>query len=241
MEPGKDRGTGDIRVLFVGNSHTYMNDMPELFRLIYEKTAGARAAVTMLAYSGRHLRWHADEFFSLRFELLYGGYDYCVIQQAAHPFPPEEETLADGERVLALCRAGGVTPVFFMTWAEKRAPEHQEKMIAVYEKLHAMAPSLLAPVGKVWQAVRESHPEIELYYADGEHASPQGDLLAASVLCAAITGRTDVAMPGHMLDFKGNAPADQSPHVVLSREAAVVPLDEGAAAAIREAMREVMS
>ena len=85
----KDHKT--IRVLFVGNSHTYMNDMPQLFRETCERTTGVPTEVTRLAFSGRHLRWHLSEYFSLRFALLYGGYDYCVIQQAAHPFPPREE------------------------------------------------------------------------------------------------------------------------------------------------------
>ncbi|MBQ8955043.1 MAG: hypothetical protein IJ048_13105 [Clostridia bacterium] len=226
----------DIKVLFVGNSHTYMNDMPQLFRAVYEKTTGCRAEVTMLAYSGRHLKWHMDELFSLRFQLLYGGFDYCVIQQAAHPFPPEEETLSAAARVTALCAAGGVTPVFFMTWAEKRMPENQQKMIDVYRRLHAASPSLLAPVGVVWRAVRESHPEIELYYADGEHASPQGDLLIACVLCAALTGSPAVKAPDFMLNFK---PADREgagPHIVMNRDEVRVPLDAPAFQAVLEAI-----
>lgn len=226
----------DIRVLFVGNSHTYMNDMPRLFWEVYEKTTGCQAEVTMLAYSGRHLKWHMDELFSLRFQLLYGGFDYCVIQQAAHPFPPEEETLADGARIVALCQAGGVTPVFSMTWAEKRLPENQRKMIATYQKLHAAHPSLLAPVGIVWQAVRASHPEIELYATDGEHASPQGDLLIACVLCAALTGRADVKAPGFMLNFKPAVREGEGPHILMNRDEVRRPLDEAAFSAIREAI-----
>lgn len=228
----------DIRVLFVGNSHTYMNDMPHFFEEVYERTTLCRADAAMLAFSGKHLQWHMDEFFSLRYALLYGGYDYCVLQQAAHPFPPEEETLADGQRAAALCRAGGVTPVFYMTWAEKQLPENQRKMTDVYTHLHESTPaSMLAPAGMVWQAVREKHPEVELYAPDGEHASPCGDVLIAAVLCATIARTADVRLPDHMLDFKKNAPEDTSPHVVLDREAAVVPMDEHAAAAILEEIR----
>ena len=82
-----------MRVLFVGNSHTYMNDMPALFADVMEKTTGEKTEVSMLAYSGRQLEWHRAEYFSLRFALLYGNYDYCVFQQAAHPFPDIDSTL----------------------------------------------------------------------------------------------------------------------------------------------------
>ena len=41
---------------------------------------------------------------------------------------------------------------------------------------------LLAPVGEVWQSFRKEHPDIELYFTDGAHASPAGSLLAAAVI-----------------------------------------------------------
>ena len=44
-----------MRVLFVGNSHTYMNDMPYLFKNVWEKSMGEACEVSMLAYSGRQL------------------------------------------------------------------------------------------------------------------------------------------------------------------------------------------
>ena len=65
------------------------------------------------------------KYFALRFNLLYGGYDYCVIQQAAHPYPPVESTLDIGGEIIDLCHRCGVTPVVYMTWAEKRFPAHQ--------------------------------------------------------------------------------------------------------------------
>ena len=76
-----------MRVLFVGNSHTYFNDMPALFAAMCERLCGEKPDVTMLAFSGRPLSWHREEYFSLRFALLYGRYDYCVLQQQAHPSP----------------------------------------------------------------------------------------------------------------------------------------------------------
>lgn len=70
-----------MRVLFLGNSHTYFNDMPRLFADMCGELSGERPEVTMLAYSGRSLAWHREEYFSLRFALLYGGYEYCAAQR----------------------------------------------------------------------------------------------------------------------------------------------------------------
>lgn len=222
----------DIKVLFVGNSHTYMNDMPQLFRETWEATTGARAEVTMLAFSGRHLRWHLSEYFSLRFALLYGGYDYCVIQQAAHPFPPEAETLADGRELIGLCQKTGVTPVLYMTWAEKRFPENQQKMIDTYRALARETGALLAPVGLAWHGLLQAHPEVDPFFRDGEHASPYGDLLIAAVLCATLTGSADVRLPGHVFDFGVEFSDPQHPAARLDRAAIELPVDPDRAQAI---------
>ena len=48
-----------MKILFIGNSHTYMNDMPELTRKMIEEATGDSCEVFMLAYSSRSLKWHS--------------------------------------------------------------------------------------------------------------------------------------------------------------------------------------
>ena len=49
-----------LRILFVGNSHTYYNDMPHLVQLRAEKE-GFACQVTMIAHGGWYLSQHAEE------------------------------------------------------------------------------------------------------------------------------------------------------------------------------------
>ena len=51
-----------MKVLFIGNSHTYFNDMPHLFSDMCRKAGEAETDVTMIAYSGRTLAWHEDVY-----------------------------------------------------------------------------------------------------------------------------------------------------------------------------------
>lgn len=190
-----------MKVLFVGNSHTFFNDMPELFARFVEKTTGEKPEVVMLAYGGRDYKWHRKEYFALRFNLMYGNYDYCILQQAAHPYPPKEETLEYGGMLIELCKKYGVKPVVYMTWAEKRFPENQQKMIDTCNKLAQEHDALLAPVGMVWQKVQQNHPEIELYFKDGEHAGPYGDFLIVCVFCKLLTGKISEEVAGCGFDF----------------------------------------
>ena len=195
----KNLNLKDIKVLFIGNSHTYMNDMPFLFSHIYKKTTNFKAESVMLAFSGRNLEWHLEEYLSLRYNLLYGKYDYCIIQQAAHPFPPEENTLKDGKQIIDLCKKANTIPVLYMTWAEKAHPENQQKMIDTYTKLAKETGSLLAPIGIVWRDIQNKYPDIDLYYKDGEHASPYGDLLISSLMVKTISG-LNPSLPDYILD-----------------------------------------
>ena len=192
-----------MKVLFIGNSHTYFNDMPRLFAEMTGRLTGEEAEVTMLAYSGRSLAWHMEEYLSLRFALLYGSFDYCVIQQQAHPFPGEETTAENAKKIMALCRAGNAKPVLCMTWAERGKPENAAVMSSVYRRLAEETGALLAPVGELFETVQKEHPSIDLYYEDGAHASPAGDYLIAAVYAALLTKTKDLSpLPDTAIAFR---------------------------------------
>ena len=190
-----------MRVLFIGNSHTFFNDMPALFASMCEQLTGEKPEVTMLAYSGRTLRWHCEESFSIRFVLLYGAYAYCVVQERAHPFPEAEETIASAERIFSLCQKAGTKPVVYMPWAKKDEPEMLDGISKICRKLAKDHEALLLPAGELFRDVHLYHPEIELYWEDGAHSSPYGDYLIAAALAGMLTGCKDL----HKLNHTGFA------------------------------------
>ena len=193
------------KILFIGNSHTYMNDMPELARQMMENATGEACEVFMLANPGKPLKWHMEEdYYSVRFNVLYGKYDYCVIQEQAHPLPPEEDTVESIARLIDLCKKANIAPVIFETWAEKRKPENQDEMNRRYRKLAREYGAILAPVGEVWEktlADLNDQSEYDLYFRDGEHASAVGDYLAAMVTVKAITGKMPLKGFRRAFDF----------------------------------------
>ena len=118
-----------MKILFIGNSHTFMNDMPALVRDMVREVTSEECECVMLAYGGRSLKWHmSEEYFAVRFNILHGGYDYCVMQEVAHPMTSEDDTYANVRKIAELCSTAGTTPVIFETWAEKAMPEHQAEM-----------------------------------------------------------------------------------------------------------------
>ena len=224
-----------MKVLFVGNSHTYFNDMPKLFADMCGKLNDEPTEVTMLAYSGRALHWHMKEYFSIRFALMYGGYDYCVIQQLGHPFPGLEKTEPDVQSLVSLCRSCGTKPVLYMTWAKKDEPEKIGEISSAYRLLTARCGTLLAPIGELYEKLRISHPEIDLYWRDGAHASVYGTYLIAATFAALLTQQNDLSGIADVT-FDFNAAFDpEHPHAETDRNKLPCGIDPKTAAILRDA------
>lgn len=169
-----------LNLLFIGNSHTYYNDMP----LLVQRRAndvGFSCRVTMLTHPGWFLSQHAADP-EARFNILYGDYDYVVLQEHAHPFGPEEVFLSAASTLAAWIRDAGATPVIYETWAKKDEPHIQSHMNEVHERVAAEISALLAPVGEDWWGYKRSWPNLELYDEDGAHASRAGSDFAAKLI-----------------------------------------------------------
>ena len=252
-----------MKVLFIGNSHTFYNDMPQIFKNICDEK-GKDVEVAMQAFGGKTYGWHYGQMTELRFALMHGGFDYIIMQQAAHsPCPAKEETLADGGKIIELARKCGVTPIQTMPWAEKRDPDHQKGMYDIYNTLSEMYGVKLAYAGNVFEDVFYNHPEIDMYWKDGEHASPYGSYTIAMSVYAAIFGESVKGLAPNSyntypvtdegwaaikdafaalgkdpnnaeLQAKASALYKENVSVVMDKEEAFIPLDPEKAAVLQE-------
>lgn len=176
-----------MRVLFIGNSHTYYNDMPRIFREICENY-GEKTEVVMLAHGGMGLDFHQEQP-EVRFNIRYGNYDVVILQHVAHPMGDPEVMRQAAECLIRWGKEAGARPVLYETWTTKEdGKSRQPGMSSMYEKIAGENQVELAPVGDVWWEYHERHPEIELYAEDGRHASVNGSRLAAFTLASAVLG-----------------------------------------------------
>ena len=190
-----------MKILFVGNSHTFFHDMAHTFARLWEAGTGEAICPVVLCHPGMGFDYHLKEYFEVRYNLLYGGFDYAVFQQKAHPFAGTEEDYAAAVRLAELAKSGGVRPVFALTWAEQAAPEHQETMNAFHDRLCAETGALLSPVGRVWQEALRRNPALPLYWQDGQHASVYGDYLIAVTHTRVLSGVSARNLPSIGCDF----------------------------------------
>ncbi len=173
-----------LRILFIGNSHTYFNDMPILVKKRFDEQ-GYDCSVTMLAHPGWFLAQHVEDP-EARFNIIYGEYDYVVLQEHAHPFGPVDKFFDAVRALTGWIKESGSTPVLYITWARKNEPEAQQQMTNAHIQIAEETGSLLAHAGDTWWEYMESHPNSEMYAGDGEHASPAGSDYAAKMIESAI-------------------------------------------------------
>ena len=177
-----------VNILFIGNSHTYYHDMPQIVQRL-AVDAGYVCHVVMLAHAGWFLARHAREP-EVRFNILHGGFDYVVLQEHAHPFGTEKKFLDAASALNRMIRRAGSIPVIYESWARKAEPEKQAQMNEVHRRIASRIDALVAPVGESWWEYQKSRPDLEMYAEDGEHASKAGSEFAAGHIWETI--RTDM-------------------------------------------------
>ncbi len=194
-----------VRVLFIGNSYTYFNNLPEILAKLGDAGRQVKVETRMIAPGGWRLKDHLEKG-EAPVALQEGTWDYVVLQEQSTlgynlfvEGKPRVSSTAIFEpsalKWAAEIRKAGAKPVFFLTWARKASPEDQAALDHAYMHVARASGSLVAPVGIAWEQVRRDHPEIELYSGDGSHPSPAGTYLAACVFYAAVFRKSPVGLP----------------------------------------------
>ena len=176
----------EIKVLFIGNSHTYMCDVPGLTASLAGQD-GYTLDAQQCAFSDYYLKDHLEDEETAA-KLGSGEYDFVIFQEHTHPFPDEEEYADSVQKLMALVPGRKTGFVLYETWARKEEPEAQEMMCRVNEAVAKSSKAALAEVGKRWWEKLEEDPDAGLFSKDGEHASQKGAQFAAQILWETIRG-----------------------------------------------------
>jgi hypothetical protein len=195
-------GRPALRILFVGNSLTYENDMPEMVdRLAAADPGPLPVFVVSDTLGGRRLSYWADNG-GLRNLLSTVHWNVVVLQEQSE-IPSfaraDRARLMDGplRSIDRQVRNRGARTELFMTWAHEGGEFSGDSYQAMQDRLaigyleEAKAIGAdVVPVGLAWSAAHARAPSLQLWADDGTHPSVQGSYLAACVMYASLTGRT---------------------------------------------------
>ncbi len=182
----------ELKILFIGNSYTYGNDLPELLaQLLTGK--GMKVQYESVTVGGATLEKHWLDG-KAKEAIHKQQWDYVVLQeQSTRPFSNRDAFFQYAKLFSEEIKASKARPLFYMTWAAKASPDEQPKLAEPYRAIAKETGSLVAPVGEAWkQAVLVG---MDLYVADGRHPNLLGSYLAGCVMYQTLTGKSALELP----------------------------------------------
>lgn len=195
-----------MRVLFIGNSFTYFNDMPKTVSAMLKRTH-PDAVVESVTKGGYFLSRHLDEddaLCGLAKSKLSEKWDYVILQEQSFCPVGDNERFMRGVLGLSeLIRPTGAKILMYSTWAYRNGSEKLEKTGLLYEE---MKDRLLAAytdaatavggevvdVGNLFYGIMKEHPECDLLKdTDNYHPSSLGSLAIASIFTLTLGGKAE--------------------------------------------------
>jgi hypothetical protein len=203
-----------VNVLFIGNSYTYGNDLPGMFRGL-AAAAGKRVFVDESTIGGFSLEQHFNYKPTVD-KILERRWNYVVLQEQSVgptiPFYRDNVMFPVARKLDSLIKITGSRTVFFVTWGRKTGGQFtlgshssilfkdyyqmQDTITAVYRRLGGELGALLCPVGPAWKMAYRANPRALLWdESDKSHAFPEGTYLAACTFYKTILGEDPIGIP----------------------------------------------
>jgi hypothetical protein len=218
------------RVLFLGNSYTYVNDLPTTFAWLAQ-SGGRSIEVGMVANGSETLSQHASSSDDTA-KISSASWSYVVLQEQSDTpaYASSSSVMYSPAKTLAdeAARIGAV-PLLFMTWAHKDGEPDagqasyegaQDATDRTYLALSGDLGLPVAPVGYTWLHVYLDHPDIELWQSDNSHPTAAGTYLAACVFYATIFRQSPygLSFDGGLSNSQAQILQDEAGHHVLDMQ-----------------------
>jgi hypothetical protein len=207
-----DSGQEPLHILFIGNSYTYVNDLPTTFRKL-ACSGGIKVETDMAASGGWTLAQHAGSQETFQ-KIDSRKWDFVVLQEQSEiPAIPNSriQSMYPAARILvSRIRLKGSKPVFFLTWGHRDGDKQfgiqsytdmQSQLRAGYLGIAQELSAPVAGVGDVWRQAAQQPDPISLWQDDGSHPTEAGTYLAACVFYAVLFHQSPEGLPYH-----GNVP-----------------------------------
>ena len=201
------------KVLWIGNSYTYVNDLPSMLRQL-ALSSGDTLIMDSNTPGGYSFAAHTTNATTLQ-KLAQTGNDFVILQaQSQEPsFPPtqvESQTFPYASQLDSLIHVGSpcAQTVFYMTWGRKygdaqNCPNYpplctfqgmNDRLRWAYKTMADNNEALLSPVGMAWKASWEADSTINLWSSDNSHPSVAGSYLSACVFYATLLKKSPVGL-----------------------------------------------
>jgi len=183
-----------MKILFIGNSYTFFNDMPKIFENLANDN-GIKVEVHSITKGGRRLESYADSSDPITESLLTllgrETFDVCFIQeQSVLPALDFDRFVSGLSCVIDLVKDKCSRLILYSTWGRKEGSEKLAKyhwtseymtglLSDAYQRAAALFDVSVSSVGINFMKVSRNCSNIDLYRDDFSHPSYHGSCLAA--------------------------------------------------------------
>ncbi len=186
------------KVLFVGNSHTYVNNIPELVQKM-AATQGIQLEVSAITAGGYRLEDHVADG-KVQAALKSEKFTVVILQeQSGRPVLEAAAFKASVQQLAALAKTAKTQVVLYVSWsrADLEAQGYSQKnWDTSFTTVATATQTKLAPVGTAWANAVKAGVQIEkLRSSDGVHAAPAGSYLTALTIYSSLVGLNPLGLP----------------------------------------------
>ena len=191
-----------LAVLFIGNSLTYSNDLPDLLKHLLEVAQDNPVHIESVAMADYGLPDHWVSG-SSRARIAGGGWDVVILQQGPSATEGRPYLLEYTEAFDQEIRAQGGRTALYMVWPARSRFFDFPGVLDSYRTAAEEVGGMFLPAGEAWRVAWETDPDLEFYGPDGFHPTLLGSYLAAVVMMEKITGYDPRDLPPVIQRSKG--------------------------------------
>lgn len=186
---------GPTRILFIGNSLTYANDLPLIVEAL-AKASGQKMQVESVTFGGYSLDDHWNQGDALE-AIDSQTWDYVILQHGPSTLASSREELrASARRYNERIRKAGARPALYMVWPSLDRFSFFDNVREAYSLAASDIDGVFIPAGEAWRAAWRRDPDAPLYGGDDFHPSTEGSYAAALSIYGMLTGKDPMNLPG---------------------------------------------
>ena len=200
------------RILFIGNSYTFMNDLPGTFSKLAE-SGGEIVKTDISAIANNTLVKHSKNKSTIN-KIKNGKWDHVVLQE--HSLGTVIDTFRTNytypavEYLDSLIKSRKAKTLLYMTWGRKKGGIHimdsmstkkykdyfemQDDLEREYRELGKTFGAGIVPAGLAWESVIRRFYFADLWQEDESHPNLEGTYLNACVFYATVFGTSPVGL-----------------------------------------------
>jgi len=217
-EPDRDP-SATLRVLFIGNSLTYANDLPDMIETLADSAGVERTYVESVAFPNFALEDHWAQGPALE-SIRRGGWDFVIMQQGPSALPESRVNLVEWAAKFGTeIKKVGAMPAMYTVWPSGDRAFDFERVVESYALAAQAAGGVIFPAGAAWLAAWRRRPSLALYGGDNFHPSPTGSYLAAVTIVGGMLDRSAVGLPSALRLPSGSLAIDREVATLLQEAA----------------------